>query len=829
VRARIRLLSSIALLLLIVRPAAADWTTVRRMPAPRQEPAGLIFRDGQVIVAITAVTPEIIRVRFSPTPTLGRDHSYAVVPRSANAAAPRISVGRTSSAIRTSALTVTVVHEPFRVSFEDAHGASLDRDDDEHGMTWSGSAVRAWKRLRDDEHVYGFGEKTGRLDKRGRKLGGYSYAMWNSDTFAYESDTDPIYAAIPFFMVLRNGTAHGIFLDNTFRSSFDVGHESYGRLAFGADGGELNYYFIYGPTPKQVVARYAELTGHMPLPPLWALGYHQCRYSYYPDSEVRFIAENFRARHIPADVIWLDIHYQDGYKPFTWDRRRFPDPARLVSDLGARGFQLVTIVDPHPKKESGYPPYDSGTAGNHFVRGPDSAIVEAPVWPSLAEERPGPSVFPDFSRSATREWWGGLYKSLTDVGVAGIWNDMNEPATFVEPSGTLPLDARHDNEGQPTDHREVHNVYGQLMSRSSYEGLMRLRPDARPFVLTRATFAGGQRYAAVWPGDNISTWTHLRATLPILMGLGLSGFPFVGSDIGGFAGAPSAELYTRWLQAGVFYPFMRSHTVLGTPPQDPWSYGARHEAINRRAIELRYELLPTIYNVMRDASVTGLPAMRPLVLEYPDDAQTYGADDEFLFGSDLLIAPVLDESATERGVYLPAGRWYDFWTGAPVDGGRSIQVPVTLESLPIYVRAGAFVFRQPVVQHTGEMRGQPLRVMILPAEQSTASLYEDDGSSMKYRQGEYAIRQFTQQRSADSVRLAVSAYEGRFRPEPRTLELWVRDDAPPSRVQLADGGELPRLEAAAWNAAGTGWMLDGAYVKVKLPDPRDAVSIVLRH
>src|SRR5438874_928030 len=261
--------------------------------------------------------------------------------------------------------------------------------------------TRAYKRLRVDEHVYGLGEKNGLLDKRGRQQGGYSYTMWNSDTFGYGADTDPIYVSVPFAIVMRAGRAHGLFLDNTSRTNFDIGHTSAGTLAFGAEQGELNYYFINGPTPADVVSRYTALTGRMPMPPRWALGYHQCRYSYYPESTVRFVAQNFRARRIPADAIWLDIHYQDGYKPFTWDAERFPDPARLVADLGQQGFHLVTIVDAHPKKEAGYEPYDTGIAGDHFVRNVDGSVYEAAVWPARAERNPGPSVFPDFTRAAS--------------------------------------------------------------------------------------------------------------------------------------------------------------------------------------------------------------------------------------------------------------------------------------------------------------------------------------------------------------------------------------------------------------------------------------------
>ena len=733
------------LLLLVALPAFAQ-TPVRQ---------GNSLRVGKAVV--TALSPEIIRVRIGE----GRDHSYAVINRNFGDPGATFAIGDGQSTITTSALKVTVNHAPLRMSFATAAGESLDEDREI-------TANRIYKRLRDDEHVYALGEKNGPLDKRGWKLGGYSLTMWNSDTFGYDSSTDPIYVSVPFYIVMRKGVGFGVFLDNTYRSNFDIGHQTEGVLSFGAEGGPLDYYFIYGPDPKKVIERYTALTGRMPLPPLWALGYNQCRYSYFPESKVRFIAQNFRERHIPADVIWLDIHYLDGYKPFTWDRKRFPDPAKMIADLRADGFRIVTIIDPHPKAEKGYAPYDTGLAGDHFVKNPDGSIYEAPVWPSRAEDgltpdwsKPGRgySVFPDFSKPAARAWWGGLYADLVNVGVAGIWNDMNEPAVFETPTGTMPLDVRHNNEGAPTDHREIHNVYGMLMTRSTYEGLLKLRPNERPFVLSRASFAGGQRYAALWPGDNVSTWSHLQQSIPTLLGMGMSGFPFVGSDIGGFVDAPTPELYTRWLQTGVFYPFMRTHTAYGTPDQEPWSYGAAYEDINRRAIELRYQLLPHIYNVMREASETGVPAMRPLMLEFPSDEATYGISDEFLFGSDLLIAPVLREAATSRGVYLPAGDWYDFWTGEHYVGPKGIDVPVTLASIPIFVRGGAFVFMQPVVQSTSEMPGQPLQVMVFGDGERW--LYEDAGNGF----GASMRRKFS--RHGDTIE--VSAPEGTYRPQARSL------------------------------------------------------------
>lgn len=821
--------------LLITASASADWSSIGEMPRPAREGDALRFENTQAIATITALSPEVIRVRITPAKTTPRDHSYAVVSRDLGGSGATFEIEDARSAIITNALRVSIQHAPFRIAFATRAGQSLDEDDALRGTALTSTgATRVFKRLRNDEAIYGLGEKIGPLNKRGWKLGGYSFTMWNTDTFGYDSSTDPLYASVPFFLVMRNGVSHGIFLDNTFRSNFDIGHQTEGVLSFGAEGGALDYYFIFGPEPKKVLERYTQLTGRMPLPPLWSLGYHQSRYSYFPESRVRFIADNFRQRNIPGDVIWLDIHYQDRYRPFTWDAKRFPDPARMLADLRNKGFRAVTIVDPHPPKLQGYAPYESGLAGDHFVKNADGTLYEAPVWPSKAGNGDTPdwskppdvfSVFPDFSKAAAREWWGGLYADLVNAGVAGIWNDMNEPAVFESDSGTMPLDVRHDNEGAPTDHREIHNVYGQLMTRSTYEGLLRLRPSERPFVLTRATFAGGQRYAAVWPGDNVSDWTALRSSIPMLLGMGLSGFPFVGVDIGGFAEAPTPELYTRWLQAGAFYPFMRTHTTFGTPDQEPWSYGTVHEEINRRAIELRYRMLPYIYNTMRESAESGVPAMRPLMLEFPEDAATYNTDDEFLFGSDLLVAPVMRAGVTQRDVYLPRGDWYDYSTGERRTGGRTIAVPVTLSTIPLFVRAGSFLFTQPVVQHTGQMPGQPLDVTLFPGggDNSVRFFYEDAGNGFDYQSGGYARRRFAKRESDTAFEVEISAPDGTYRPQPRALRLAVKQTSA-SRVTI-NGTALTRLAVEALGSAERGWTVYDGSVFIKIPDTFEQTEI----
>jgi len=409
-----------------------------------------------------------------------------------------------------------------------------------------------------------------------------------------------------------------VLFDNPWRTSFDFGQESPAAYSFGSEGGPLDYYILYGPTPKQVVETYAQLTGTPPLPPLWTFGFQQSRYSYVPQSHVLEVAARLRAEHIPADAIYLDIGYQDHNRPFTVDTRAFPDFSGMIAKLKAENFHVVAITDLHIANYPGhnYYPYDSGVAGDQFVKNPDGSIYTGVVWP-------GPSVFPDFTRQQTRAWWGTLYKHFHNIGIDGFWNDMNEPSVFNVPTKTMPLDVVHriDEPGFATrtaTHAETHDVYGMENSRATVEGLKTLDPNLRPFVLTRASYAGGQRYAATWTGDNSSTWNHLRMTTPMLENLGLSGFAFSGADVGGYAGTPSPDLLTKWIEIGAFQPIDRDHTAKGTAYQEPWVHGVAQENIRRRYIEERYRLMPYLYTTTEAMTRTGVPIVRPIFVDFPD-------------------------------------------------------------------------------------------------------------------------------------------------------------------------------------------------------------------
>jgi alpha-glucosidase len=530
---------------------------------------------------------------------------------------------------------------------------------------------------------------------------------------------------------------------------------------------------------------YTDLTGRGPLPPLWALGNQQSRWSYYPESRVREVARGFRESRTPADVIYLDIDYMDGFRVFTWNKERFPDPSKMISDLRAEGFRVVLIIDPGVKVDPNYYAYQQGQAGGHFVKNADGSELHATVWPGVC-------AFPDFTDPKAREWFGSLYKKNLDEGIAGFWNDMNEPGVFLSeetpkpdiyhhPMKTFPLDARHAADGAAGTHARYHNVYGMQMARTTFEGLRKLRPDARPFVLTRAGYAGVQRYSAVWTGDNVATWDHLRLSLTMLLNMGVSGVALIGSDVGGFSGNPSPELYTRWLQAAALTPFLRSHSEAGSNPHEPYSFPKAYADINRASIELRYRLLPYIYTLFGEHTRTGAPVMRPLWFEYPDDARTYLIEDEYLVGRDLLVAPVVTEGVIKRHVYFPAGdRWVDWWTGRTYEGGKDADVDAPLDRLPLFARAGAVIPMQPVVQHTGEMSSAPLLLTVVRGSDGASSLYEDAGDGFDYARG--ASRTLTATQRGGTLALARSGSYNVSRPLAAVEYLGL--DAAPREVRV---------------------------------------------
>lgn len=817
---------------------AAQWRTVGNVDSYVVSGGNsVLLKAGGATVDVRILSDHIVRIRCSPPAASGQppaDFSYAVIKTAWPAAATEITDAPDTLMLTTRALRVAIVKRPLRVAVYDSTGAPLTEEHPWKGFSWTSgsrgqdgrspvpSEVRIWHVMPPDACYYGLGEKTGPLERRGTAV-----TMWNSDIPAYTSATDPLYQTIPFFLSIRKGKAHGVFFDNTFWSSFDMGKESRDQYSFGAEGGELNYYVIAGPTPREVLERYSGLVGRMPLPPKWSLGYQQSRWSYAPESRVREIARGFRSHAIPCDVIYLDIDYMDGFRIFTWNRKNFPDPKRLVSDLAQDGFRIAVIMDPGIKADSSYAAYRSGLAGKHFLTYPDGRVFYGDVWP-------GRCAFPDFTSSAARTWWGDQMEDLVRIGVRGFWNDMNEPSVFNVPTKTVDLQVIHNDEGRFTSHARNHNIYGLEMTRASYDGAVRHNPAERPFLLTRASYAGGQRYSAAWTGDNVASWEHLELALTMSLTLGLSGQPFVGSDIGGFIGYPSGELFARWLQLGAFTPLMRGHSVINEKNKEPWEFGDSMTAINRATINLRYSMLPYLYGVMAEASATGIPAMRPLLFDYPDDPRFTNEASSFLLGPDLLIAPVLWPGSRQREVRLPNGTWYEYWSGQPVTGGKNAMVPAPLDRVPLFVREGAILPSQQVVQHTGEHPIDPLTLTVYPLRSdgtASRSYYEDDGVTFDYLKGISLRRTHTQQRNGTTLRVEIGEAEGSYTPPARSLVVAIVNvDSLPASLSV-NGAMITHQVSLSGVTGAPAWTYIAGEKRVlaRLPDSRTAQRIELHY
>jgi alpha-glucosidase len=551
--------------------------------------------------------------------------------------------------------------------------------------------------------------------------------------------------------------AYGLLLDNPGRTVFDMRtHED--RYTVGINSGELDLYFLGGPSIKDVVKRLTDVTGKTYMPPMWAIGYQQSRYSYMNQEEVLDIARTFRKKGIPCDVLYLDIHYMDEYRVFTWDSKRFPKPMEMMAELKELGFELVPIVDPGVKQDPKYPVYAEGVKNGYFCRKLEGDIFIGKVWPGL-------SAFPDFTDDAAARWWGDQHRFYSKQGINGIWNDMNEPSVFNE-SKTMDLDVVHGNNGNPKTHEEWHNLYGFLMSKATFEGMKRGLSGERPFVLTRAGYAGIQRYATVWTGDNRSFWEHMALSIPMVLNLGMSGIAFAGPDVGGFSHHASGELVARWTQMGAFFPFFRNHTMIDSRRQEPWMFGDQVEEICREYIGLRYRLMPYLYSLFYEAHKTGLPILRSLIMEYPDDRDVYNICDQFLFGSGILVAPIYRPGVQSRSVYLPEGIWYDYWTGERFEGGRSVLAAAPLDTMPLYVKAGAVIPEQALRQSTGEGSEQPARIRFYVGAGTTDvtpfAQYEDDGRTYEYENGKYRLREWSSRESQeDGIRIACDyAHDG---------------------------------------------------------------------
>ncbi|QNE40156.1 DUF4968 domain-containing protein [Hymenobacter sp. NBH84] len=778
--------------------------------ACEQQGSDFLFTcDNGVRLRLHVINDKILRFRYATDGQFAPDFSYALPPDQTRTAPELLEFREKSDHYRitTARLICVLGKENLHTRILDRSGTVLCEDD--KGFHWQynddtgNDLVLMSKQVQSGVCYYGLGDKPANMNLRGSR-----FTNWGTDTYGYVKGSDPLYKNIPFYLELQQKIAHGIFFDNTFKSYFDFAAERADVTSFWADGGEMNYYFIYGPTLLEVSQEYTRLTGPPELPPLWALGYHQCKWSYFPEQKFRDIAQGFRERQIPCDALYLDIDYMDGYRCFTWSPTHFPEPAKMVRELAEDGFKTVVIIDPGIKIDPSYEVYTEALEKDYFCRRADGPLMKGSVWPGLCN-------FPDYTRPAVREWWAGLFKGLIqDIGVKGVWNDMNEPAVFE--TGTFPNDVRFDYDGHAGSHRKAHNVYGMQMARATNAGVKRFAYPNRPFTITRSTYSGGQRYSSGWTGDNLASWEHLWLANIQCQRLSISGFSFIGSDVGGFIDTPDGELYARWIALAAFHPFFRTHSSGDHGDQEPWSFGDQVTDLARHFISLRYRLLPYMYTAFWQYVQEGTPMLRPLVFLDQNDTNTYLRMAEFALGDNLLVCPITTPGVDGRWMYLPTGDWYYWWTDEVKAGGAEVWAVANLDRIPLFVKAGAVVPLAPVLQYVGQAPIEQLTLHVYFKNGTAESVhYDDGGEGYAYQEaGQQTVRRFTVAGSAQGL-LLTQAIEGPYQPSYTTYQV-VFHGLPTATVQVeADGNTLALSDyAAESNATLPSMIVDASFGEI---------------
>ena len=561
-----------------------------------------------------------------------------------------------------------------------------------------------------------------------------------------------MYISVPFYMGIHHNQVYGMFYNNSYKSFFNFGLSTPNFSSVSMDGGDADYFFMYDASPGKIIEHYTSLTGRMQLPPLWSIGYHQSRCSYYPQDKVEWIAETFRKKKIPLDCIVLDADYQEGYQPFRINKERFPDMPGLSASLAKMNIELTASVYPGVKIDSTYESYNDGLKKDVFIKYADGSLFETAIAPLSC-------YLPDYTNPKTRAWWVNKMKWMVANGIHGYWNDMNEPAVA---GSYLPDNLLFDFDGKKANSLEAKNVYGFQMARSSYEAALQNEKDWRPFVLTRSGFAGVQRYSAVWSGDNTSKDEGLLSGVLLNSQMGLSGISFCGYDVGGYIGDASKDLYKRWIEVGIFSPFCRNHREFFGAAGEPWAYGEEAEAISKIFIGFRYRLLPYIYAKFYEASQTGMPIARSLCINYPHDDKVYDNtyQYQFLFGDAMMVVPLTSEDKM-KNIYLPAGDWYDVYSDELVNGGKSFNKEVPIYKIPLYAKASAIIPMQSLVQSTKEKPSDTLDIHIFyGSEKNSFVYYEDDGSSMNYMQNKFCKRNIVF--DPDNKQIIFSKQEGDY-------------------------------------------------------------------
>jgi alpha-glucosidase len=762
---------------------------------------GMLVGVGDEKFRVDVLRPDLLRLKISQAGQFDENPTFAACFQTSGAPPFRVVESDTTITLDTGRMRLVVTRKPFALAAYRVDGSTIFEDHkDEHGnggyLQLNDSFV-VTRRIAPHDSVYGLGEKTGGFDRRGRK-----FILWNTDVLSpkvleinrlHEADAtltgkstrfDPYYTSIPFFYHCHANAVGakmaGFFIDNGYKANVDFEQRDAYSLRF--CGGQYTEYVFAGPSMADILAAYTFVTGRMAAPPLWALGHHQCRFHDYTDEGILDIGRAYREKNIPCDVLWLDIGYMNGYRVFTWDAKKFPDAPEMIARMRADKLRLVTILDPGVKSEAGYPVFDEGKAKNLFCKTDAGQLYVGQVWP-------GRTVFPDFVRPEARVWWADRCARHVESGVAGIWIDMNEPAT----GDVEPFAMRFDRDGENYPHERYHNQYALLMAMGTHRGLKQANPDLRPFILSRAGFAGIQRYAAQWLGDNVSDWDHLRMSVPMASSMGISGQPFIGADIPGFSANPTPELAARWMQYGAMTPFCRCHNEAGERDQYPWSFGPGVEKRSRAALELRYRLLPYIYSAFVRSSETGEPIQRPLVYDFQHDRHARETEDAYLFGDALLVAPVLAPGQTARHVYLPQGTWVDWYTGERHAGGQFITAAAPLDRIPLFARGGRIIPTYRTAP-ASTMNHHPEEIelhVVVPDEDGEffSQLHEDDGTTLAFQSGAYLRTTFCLTRQRDRVRVSARVVGEGYPEFRRRAFRLVFHGCPVDKVEL-HGGEV---------------------------------------
>lgn len=678
---------------------------------------------------ISVYNSNTVRIQVSKNKNI-EDFSFALVDEKIpDFSGFKISDNGNSISVSTKEITAEIQKKPyFKITYKNAKGEVINEDLDGKalGTTFQGDKVTVYKKHFGERFV-GMGESLGNLDRNKTIV-----TTWNTDFYKYDDPRIPMYISVPFYIGILKDKVYGIYYDNSFKGIFNFGASNKRFMSVSFDGGDMDYFFIHDDSVAKVIENYTSITGRMPLPPKWSIGYQQSRCSYYNEDQVNFIANTFREKKIPLDGIVLDADYLVEYEPFRIDIKKFPDMKKMASALRQKGIELTASVNPGIKIDLTYDAYNDGIKKDIFLKYQDGEKYITDIYPNT-------NYFPDFTYPKARTWWADQMKIYQDVGINGYWNDMNEPAIDGQ---MMPDNVVFDYDGKKSNTAESHNLYGFLMARSSFESFKKYGRNKRPFVMTRSAFAGVQRYATVWSGDNQAKDEHILLGVLLNNQMSLSGIPFVGPDLGGYIGDGNKDLYRRWVEVGVFSPYLRNHREQFAAANEPWSYGEDNELISQSYIGFRYQMMPYLYSKFHETSQNGMPISKALCVDYPFDSNIYNVNyqHQFFFGDAFLIAPVMGKDKQKK-IYFPEGQFYNVFTDEKIEGNQEKLMELDPYHLPIFAKASSIIPLQNVTQSTKEKPDDTLQLHIYNGDKvNSFSYYEDDGETLDYEKGDFYQR-----------------------------------------------------------------------------------------